>query len=86
MTKYGLEYVVDMDLSKCFDTLDHELILKAVNQKISDGKILGLIKAFLKSGTMEYDVFHDTEEGSPQGGLCRARHNRPYVEINVMPS
>ena len=69
MTKFGLEYVVDMDLSECFDTLDHELILKAVNQKISDGKILRLIKSFLKSGIMEYGVFHDTEEGSPQGGV-----------------
>ena len=70
MNKYGLEYVVDMDLSKCFDTLDHELILKAVNQKVSDGKILKLIKSFLKSGIMEYGAFYETEEGSPQGGVC----------------
>lgn len=70
MNKYGLEYVVDMDLSKCFDTLNHELILKAVNQKVSDGKILKLIKSFLKSGIMEYGAFYETEEGSPQGGVC----------------
>jgi len=44
MNKYGLEYVVDMDLSKCFDRLDHELILKTVNKKISDGRVLKLIK------------------------------------------
>jgi RNA-directed DNA polymerase len=69
MNKYSLEYVVDMDLSKCFDTLDHELILNAVNQKISDGKILRLIKSFLKSGIMDYGVFCETEEGSPQGGV-----------------
>jgi RNA-directed DNA polymerase len=69
MNKYGLEYVVDMDLSKCFDTLDHELILKAVNQKVSDGKILKLIKSFLKSGIMEHGAFYETEKGSPQGGV-----------------
>lgn len=69
MRKYGLEYVVDMDLSKCFDTLDHELIIRAVNQKISDGKILNLIKSFLKSGIMDNGVFHEVDEGSPQGGV-----------------
>lgn len=69
MNKYELEYVVDMDLSKCFDTLDHEKIVKAVSKRISDGKILKLIKAFLKSGVMDDGVFYETEEGSPQGGV-----------------
>lgn len=68
MNKYGLEYVVDMDLSKCFDTLDHELIIKAVNKKISDGRILKLVRQFLESGVMEGGVVHETEIGSPQGG------------------
>ncbi|WP_438835833.1 reverse transcriptase domain-containing protein [Clostridium butyricum] len=35
---WGLRYAVDMDLSKCFDTLNHEMIINSVNQKISDGK------------------------------------------------
>jgi len=69
MNKYGLEYVVDMDLSKCFDTLDHELIIKAVNQKVSDGRVLRLIRSFLKSGIMDDVFFYETEEGSPQGGV-----------------
>jgi len=34
MNKYGLPYVVDMDLSKCFDRLDHELILKSINTRV----------------------------------------------------
>lgn len=49
MNKYGLEHVVDMDLSKCFDTLDHEIIIKSVNEKVSDSKILRLISKFLKA-------------------------------------
>jgi RNA-directed DNA polymerase len=68
MNKYGLQYVIDMDLSKCFDTLDHEIILKAVNKEISDGKVLKLILNFLKSGVMEGWIQTETEIGCPQGG------------------
>jgi hypothetical protein len=42
LNRYRLEYVVDMDLSKCFDRLDHDLILQGVNQKVSDGSVLKL--------------------------------------------
>ena len=66
---YGLEHVVDMDLSKCFDTLSHNLILTAVNEKVSDGKVLTLISDFLKSGIVEDGKFSPTETGSPQGGI-----------------
>lgn len=70
MNKYGLEYVVDMDLSKCFDRLDHELIIAAVNQKVSDGSVLNLIRKFLKTGIMADGSIQETEIGSPQGGVC----------------
>ncbi|TEB05935.1 Group II intron-encoded protein LtrA [Pelotomaculum schinkii] len=68
MNKYGLTYVADMDLSKCFDTLDHELIIRAVNRKVSDGQILKLVRQFLKSGVMEEGVVKETELGAAQGG------------------
>jgi group II intron reverse transcriptase/maturase len=58
-----------MDLSKCFDTLDHKLILSSVNEKVSDGKVLGLIDRFLKSGIVDKGKFEPTEKGSPQGGI-----------------
>lgn len=67
--RWGLEYVVDMDLSKCFDTLNHELIIKSVNERISDGKVLKLIKIFLKSGILEDGSLYETSIGSPQGGV-----------------
>lgn len=70
MREYNLSYVVDMDLSRCFDTLDHELIIKAVADKISDGRVLKLVKLFLESGVMADGVFQETDEGSPQGGVC----------------
>lgn len=69
MNKYGLEYVVDMDLSKCFDTLDHEIIIKSVNEKVSDGKILKLIGKFLKAGIMESGIVDESDIGCPQGGV-----------------
>lgn len=66
---YGLEHVVDMDLSKCFDTLNHELIVKAVSERVSDGKVLQLIVQMLKSGIMDKGRYIPTLKGSPQGGV-----------------
>ena len=69
LRRYKLTYVVDMDLSKCFDTLDHERIIQGVNQKISDGRILKLIRSFLTAGVMRDGAIEETEIGSPQGGV-----------------
>ena len=66
---YGLDHVVDMDLSKCFDTLDHNLILTTVNEKVSDSKVLNLLSSFLKSGIVEDGKLSPTETGCPQGGI-----------------
>jgi len=66
---YNKRFVVDMDLSKCFDMLDHDLILASVRKKITDGSILKLIDQFLKSGVMVEGVWQRSELGSPQGGV-----------------
>lgn len=67
--RYQRKWVVDMDLSKCFDTLNHDLILRAFRRRIADGSILGLIRMFLQSGVMLADGWRASEEGSPQGGV-----------------
>lgn len=67
--KYDMKHVVDMDLSKCFDTLDHELIIKCFGKRVKDGSILGLLELFLKSGVMDKEEFKPSELGSPQGGV-----------------
>jgi group II intron reverse transcriptase/maturase len=67
--KYSKEHVVDMDLSKCFDTLDHELIIQTVRKRITDGSMLNLIGMFLKSGVMIGSTWESSETGSPQGGV-----------------
>lgn len=66
---YGLKHVADMDLSKCFDTLDHRLIVQSVGRRVSDGKILKLIEHFLKAGALERERFEPAVKGSPQGGI-----------------
>jgi len=67
--KWGLTHVVDMDLSKCFDTLDHDLILKGVRAKVSDGSVMALIKSMLETGIMYKGNYESTQVGSPQGGV-----------------
>ncbi len=79
MNKYGLTHVVDMDLSKCFDTLDHEIMMETVAEKISDGRVLDLIRKFLKSGVIHNNNFSKTEVGSPQGGVCSPLLSNIYL-------
>lgn len=67
--QYNRRHVVDMDLSKCFDTLDHELIIQSIRKRVTDGSILELINKFLKSGVMVEGSLHETTVGSPQGGV-----------------
>lgn len=69
MNKYGLTEVVDMDLSKCFDTLNHELIIDSISELVSDGRVLSLIRKFLKAGVLTGNGFEETTEGASQGGV-----------------
>lgn len=64
----GHTRVVDIDLSKYFDTINHELLMAMLRRKIPDKRVLNLIKRYLKSGVMINGVINRTEEGSPQGG------------------
>lgn len=69
MRKYDRQWVVDMDLSKCFDLLDHQLIIKSIQRRVTDGSILKLINQFLKSGVMIGKSWEASRVGSPQGGV-----------------
>lgn len=64
----GLSYVVDMDLEKFFDTVNHDVLMGRLAGRITDKRILKLLRAFLKSGMMEEGLVSPTEEGVPQGG------------------
>ena len=64
----GYSHAVEIDLSKYFDTLNHELLLNLLRKHITDSRVTELIKKYLKSGVMESGAFSRTDEGSPQGG------------------
>ena len=64
----GYTYAVEVDLSKYFDTLNHELLMELLRKQIHDKRVTGLIKKYLKAGVMEDGVITRTREGSPQGG------------------
>src|SRR5262249_40715437 len=65
----GFRYVVDGDIEQFFDTLDHQQLMTALGRRISDGELLRLIYRWLKAGYLLDGVSHDTDQGSPQGGV-----------------
>lgn len=68
LLKEGYHYIVDADITKFFDSIDHRILMNRIKEKITDGKILSLVKQFL-----EQDVLESMEEwkpvGTPQGGV-----------------
>jgi group II intron reverse transcriptase/maturase len=78
--KYERKWAVDMDLSKCFDTLDHDLILASFRRRIRDGSILGLLERFLKSGVLTGEGWQASEVGSPQGGVISPLIANVYLD------
>ena len=64
----GYTYAVSIDLSRYFDTINHEILLNILRRDIKDERVIQMIKRYLKGGVMENGVVMETEEGSPQGG------------------
>ena len=82
----GYRYVVDLDLAKYFDTVNHAILIGMLREQIKDERVVQLIRKYLRNGVMEHGLISPTREGTPQGGLCRAPHKPPYAEKNVMRS
>jgi RNA-directed DNA polymerase len=64
----GHDWVVDLDLEKFFDRVNHDRLLAAVAKRVADQRMLKLIRAFLEAGGMEEGLVSPVEEGTPQGG------------------
>jgi group II intron reverse transcriptase/maturase len=69
-----------MDLSKCFDTLDHERIIQSFRRRVRDGSVLGLLRLFLQSGIMTTGGWQASEQGSPQGGVISPLIANVYLD------
>jgi len=68
-TQAGYEHVVDVDLRSYFDTIDHDLLMKLVERRVGDVRVLRLIRAWLKAGIMEDGKSIHPVKGTPQGGV-----------------
>ena len=64
----GYEWVIDMDIEKYFDTVNHDKLISILRECINDAPTLHLIRSFLKAGIMEDGMFKKSTEGVPQGG------------------
>ena len=68
MMNDGYSWIVDIDLAKFFDTVDHDKLMTIFGRTIKDGDVISLVRKFLVSGVMIDDEYEDTIVGTPQGG------------------
>jgi group II intron reverse transcriptase/maturase len=64
----GRRWVVDMDLEKFFDRVNHDILMSLVKRKVKDRRVLKLIDSYLKAGMFEGGIVSPRQEGTPQGG------------------
>jgi RNA-directed DNA polymerase len=64
----GHRWVVDLDLEKFFDRVNHDILMSRVAKRVSDKRMLKLIRSFLTAGVLENGLVGATDEGTPQGG------------------
>jgi retron-type reverse transcriptase len=82
----GTKWFIEGDIADCFGSLDHEVMLDILAERIHDGRFLRLIADMLRAGYLEDWKWHATFSGAPQGSLCSAEHNPPYEQCWIMRS
>jgi RNA-directed DNA polymerase len=78
MTK-PVNHVIDADIRSFFDNVEHEWLIKMLEEKIGDRNFLKIIIKFLKAGVMEDGKLHRTDEGTPQGGIISPTLSNIYL-------
>lgn len=64
----GYDWIVDIDLERFFDTVNHDRLMGILNRTIKDSDLMSLIRKYLESGVINNNTFEETEIGTPQGG------------------
>ena len=80
LLKEGYTWVVDADLQSYFDTIPHARLMERIGTKISDGRVLGLIRAYLRQEVLETAVRWTPERGSPQGAVISPLLSNIYLD------
>src|SRR5437588_8751771 len=80
----GTTWFIEGDISKCFDSLDHKLLISTLSERIHDGRFIHLVQKLLDAGYLEDWKFNQTLSGVPQGSLCKALHRDPYAKQVTM--
>ena len=75
----GYTHVVDADLKGYFDTIDHDILMELIEEKVSDGRVLDLLRRLLKQGILEDGQTWTPEEGSPQGSVLSPLLSNIYL-------
>lgn len=76
----GCEWVVELDIEKYFDTVNHDKLISILRERINDAPTLHLIRSFMKAGVMEDGLVSPTEEGVPQGGPLSPVLSNVYLD------
>ena len=76
----GNEWVIDLDIEKYFDTVNHDKLVSILREHINDAPTLHLIRSFLKAGVMEDGLTSPTTEGVPQGGSLSPILSNVYLD------
>ena len=65
----GVPWIIEGDITGCFDNIDHKILMKILGEKIKDQRFLNVIRQFLKAGYIEDWRYNETYSGTPQGGI-----------------
>ncbi len=76
----GLEWVIDLDIEKYFDTVNHDKLISILREQVNDSVTLHLIRSFLKAGVMDNGFISSTTIGVPQGGPLSPMLSNIYLD------
>ena len=76
----GYEWVIDLDIQKYFDTVNHDKLISILRERIKEAETLHLIRSFLRAGVMENGLVSPTDKGVPQGGPLSPILSNVYLD------